>query len=131
MRDHNHRSGLRSALYLPIFDALADPAVVARLAAEAEETGLLIALPAAVVALVPLGGRQPIEGVRDARSASAHGVVVSTIHGDLLWCDVGWPRPASAGVPDRDRWTEDRRTDAKRAHNRPPTRNSGHLPVRP
>ncbi len=39
MRDHNHRSGLRSALYLPIFDALADPAVVARLAAEAEEAG--------------------------------------------------------------------------------------------
>ena len=39
VRDHNHRSGLRSALYLPIFDALADPAVVARLAAEAEETG--------------------------------------------------------------------------------------------
>ena len=39
MGDHNHRSGLRSALYLPIFDALADPAVVARLAAEAEEAG--------------------------------------------------------------------------------------------
>jgi alkanesulfonate monooxygenase SsuD/methylene tetrahydromethanopterin reductase-like flavin-dependent oxidoreductase (luciferase family) len=39
VRDHNHRSGLRSALYLPIFDALADPAVVARLAAEAEEAG--------------------------------------------------------------------------------------------
>ena len=38
-RDHNHRSGLRSALYLPIFDDLADPAVVARLAAEAEEAG--------------------------------------------------------------------------------------------
>jgi hypothetical protein len=34
VRDHNHRSGLRSALYLPIFDALADPAVVARLAAD-------------------------------------------------------------------------------------------------
>jgi len=92
------------------------------------------------VALVPLGGRQPIEGVRDARCASVHGVVVSTIHGDLLWCGVGWPRPASTGMPDRDRWTEDRRTDAKRAHNRdqaslpaprPPTRNSGHLPVRP
>jgi hypothetical protein len=29
------------------------------------------------------------EGVRDARCASAQGVVVSTIHGDLLWCDVG------------------------------------------
>jgi hypothetical protein len=39
VRDHHHRSGLRSALYLPIFDALADPAVVARLAAEAEEAG--------------------------------------------------------------------------------------------
>ena len=25
------------------------------------------------------------EGVRDARCASAQGVVVSTIHGDLLW----------------------------------------------
>jgi hypothetical protein len=34
--------------------------------------------------------------------------------------DVGWPRPASTGVPDRDRRTEDRRTDAKRAHNRRP-----------
>jgi alkanesulfonate monooxygenase SsuD/methylene tetrahydromethanopterin reductase-like flavin-dependent oxidoreductase (luciferase family) len=39
VRDHNHRCGLRSALYLPIFDALADPVVVARLAAEAEEAG--------------------------------------------------------------------------------------------
>ena len=26
-----------------------------------------------------------IEGVRDVQCASAHGVVVSTIHGDLLW----------------------------------------------
>jgi len=26
-----------------------------------------------------------IEGVRDARCASVHGVVVSRIHGDLLW----------------------------------------------
>jgi hypothetical protein len=49
-----------------------------------------------------------------------HGVVVSTIYGDLLWCDIGWPRAASTGVPDRDRRTEDRRTDAKRAHNRRP-----------
>ncbi|WP_242911356.1 LLM class flavin-dependent oxidoreductase [Actinomadura terrae] len=32
-------TGLRSALWLPIFDDLADPAVVARLAAEAEEAG--------------------------------------------------------------------------------------------
>jgi alkanesulfonate monooxygenase SsuD/methylene tetrahydromethanopterin reductase-like flavin-dependent oxidoreductase (luciferase family) len=31
--------GLRSALWLPLFDELADPAAVARLAAEAEETG--------------------------------------------------------------------------------------------
>ncbi|WP_242433235.1 LLM class flavin-dependent oxidoreductase, partial [Streptomyces sp. Root264] len=30
---------LRSALWLPIFDELADPAVVARLAADAEEAG--------------------------------------------------------------------------------------------
>ncbi len=30
---------LRSALWLPIFDGLADPAVVARLAAEAEQAG--------------------------------------------------------------------------------------------
>jgi alkanesulfonate monooxygenase SsuD/methylene tetrahydromethanopterin reductase-like flavin-dependent oxidoreductase (luciferase family) len=30
---------LQSALWLPIFDELADPAVVARLAAEAEEAG--------------------------------------------------------------------------------------------
>jgi alkanesulfonate monooxygenase SsuD/methylene tetrahydromethanopterin reductase-like flavin-dependent oxidoreductase (luciferase family) len=33
------RAGLRSALWLPLFDDLADPAVVARLAAEAEEAG--------------------------------------------------------------------------------------------
>jgi len=39
VRDHNHRSGLRSAIWLPIFDALGDPAVVARLTAEAEEAG--------------------------------------------------------------------------------------------
>jgi alkanesulfonate monooxygenase SsuD/methylene tetrahydromethanopterin reductase-like flavin-dependent oxidoreductase (luciferase family) len=32
-------TGLRSALWLPLFDELADPAVVARLAAEAEESG--------------------------------------------------------------------------------------------
>jgi alkanesulfonate monooxygenase SsuD/methylene tetrahydromethanopterin reductase-like flavin-dependent oxidoreductase (luciferase family) len=32
-------SPVRSALWLPLFDALADPAVVARLAAEAEEAG--------------------------------------------------------------------------------------------
>jgi alkanesulfonate monooxygenase SsuD/methylene tetrahydromethanopterin reductase-like flavin-dependent oxidoreductase (luciferase family) len=32
-------SALRSAVWLPIFDALADPVVVARLAAEAEEAG--------------------------------------------------------------------------------------------
>ncbi len=32
-------TGLRSALWLPIFDDLAEPAVVARLAAEAEEAG--------------------------------------------------------------------------------------------
>jgi alkanesulfonate monooxygenase SsuD/methylene tetrahydromethanopterin reductase-like flavin-dependent oxidoreductase (luciferase family) len=33
------RAGLRSALWLPVFDELADPLVVARLAAEAEEAG--------------------------------------------------------------------------------------------
>jgi alkanesulfonate monooxygenase SsuD/methylene tetrahydromethanopterin reductase-like flavin-dependent oxidoreductase (luciferase family) len=33
------RAGLRSALWLPLFDDLADPAAVARLAAEAEEAG--------------------------------------------------------------------------------------------
>ena len=32
-------AGLRSALWLPIFDGLADPVAVARLAAEAEEAG--------------------------------------------------------------------------------------------
>ena len=30
---------MRSGLFLPLFDALADPAVVARLSAEAEEAG--------------------------------------------------------------------------------------------
>jgi alkanesulfonate monooxygenase SsuD/methylene tetrahydromethanopterin reductase-like flavin-dependent oxidoreductase (luciferase family) len=38
-RERTDRTGLRSALWLPIFDSLADPAVVARLAAEAEEAG--------------------------------------------------------------------------------------------
>ena len=33
------RAGLRSALWLPLFDDLADPVAVARLAAEAEEAG--------------------------------------------------------------------------------------------
>ncbi len=32
-------TALRSALWLPLFDELADPALVARLAAEAEEAG--------------------------------------------------------------------------------------------
>jgi hypothetical protein len=30
---------MRSGLFVPIFDALADPALVARLSAEAEEAG--------------------------------------------------------------------------------------------
>ena len=38
-RGHTERIGIRSAINLPLFDALADPAVVARLAAEAEEAG--------------------------------------------------------------------------------------------
>jgi len=38
-RAHTDRTGLRSALWLPLFDGLADPALVARLAAEAEEAG--------------------------------------------------------------------------------------------
>jgi alkanesulfonate monooxygenase SsuD/methylene tetrahydromethanopterin reductase-like flavin-dependent oxidoreductase (luciferase family) len=38
-REHTDRTGIRSAVSLPLFDALADPAVVARLAAEAEEAG--------------------------------------------------------------------------------------------
>jgi hypothetical protein len=38
-RERIDPTGLRSALWLPIFDSLADPAVVARLAAEAEEAG--------------------------------------------------------------------------------------------
>ena len=38
-RERADSTGLRSALWLPIFDGLADPAVVARLAAEAEEAG--------------------------------------------------------------------------------------------
>ena len=37
--EHTDRTGLRSALWLPIFDELADPTVVARLATEAEEAG--------------------------------------------------------------------------------------------
>jgi alkanesulfonate monooxygenase SsuD/methylene tetrahydromethanopterin reductase-like flavin-dependent oxidoreductase (luciferase family) len=38
-RGRTDRTGIRSAISLPLFDALADPAVVARLAAEAEEAG--------------------------------------------------------------------------------------------
>jgi alkanesulfonate monooxygenase SsuD/methylene tetrahydromethanopterin reductase-like flavin-dependent oxidoreductase (luciferase family) len=38
-RGHTDRAALRSALWLPVFDELADPVVVARLAAEAEEVG--------------------------------------------------------------------------------------------
>jgi alkanesulfonate monooxygenase SsuD/methylene tetrahydromethanopterin reductase-like flavin-dependent oxidoreductase (luciferase family) len=38
-REHTGRTGMRSALWLPLFDELADPAVVARLAAEAEQAG--------------------------------------------------------------------------------------------
>ena len=38
-QQHSDRPGLRSALWPPLFDQLADPAVVARLAAEAEEAG--------------------------------------------------------------------------------------------
>src|SRR5215218_1078367 len=38
-RGHTDRTGIRSAINLPLFDALADPAVVARLAAQAEEAG--------------------------------------------------------------------------------------------
>ena len=38
-REHTDPTALRSALWLPIFDGLADPAVVTRLAAEAEEAG--------------------------------------------------------------------------------------------
>jgi alkanesulfonate monooxygenase SsuD/methylene tetrahydromethanopterin reductase-like flavin-dependent oxidoreductase (luciferase family) len=37
--EHTDRTGLRSALWLPIFDELADPTMVTRLAAEAEEAG--------------------------------------------------------------------------------------------
>ncbi|HEX2284350.1 MAG TPA: LLM class flavin-dependent oxidoreductase, partial [Mycobacterium sp.] len=40
MPDHlSNGENLRSALWLPLFDGLADPAVVARVAAEAEEAG--------------------------------------------------------------------------------------------
>jgi hypothetical protein len=38
-RKHTDHTSLHSALWLPIFDALADPTMVARLAAEAEEAG--------------------------------------------------------------------------------------------
>jgi len=38
-RAHTDRTGMRSALWLPIFDGLADPAVIVRLAAEAEQAG--------------------------------------------------------------------------------------------
>jgi hypothetical protein len=58
----------------------------------------------------------------------------------LAWLTGRVVTTGRTGVPDRDRRTEDRLTDAERAHNRdqaslpaprPPTRNSGHLPVRP
>jgi hypothetical protein len=49
--------------------------------------GLLIALPAAVVALVPLGGGQavelqPLEDAPDAGAADLHLVVALEVHGD-------------------------------------------------
>jgi len=53
-------TGLRSALWLPIFDGLADPAVVARLAAEAEEAGWH-----GVFVWDHLRWREPVEAVAD------------------------------------------------------------------
>jgi hypothetical protein len=56
-------------------------------------SGLLIALPAAVVALVPLGGRQPIEiqALEDPPHpgvADLDVVVAPEVHGDLGWAEV-------------------------------------------
>jgi hypothetical protein len=55
--------------------------------------GLLIALPAAVVALVPLGGGQavelqPLEDAPDAGAADLHLVVAPEVHRDLGWAEV-------------------------------------------
>jgi hypothetical protein len=38
---------MRSGLFLPLFDELADPAIIARLSAEAEQAGRLLARIAA------------------------------------------------------------------------------------
>jgi hypothetical protein len=58
--EHTDPRGPRSALWLPIFDDLADPAVVMRLAAEAEETGwhgVFCMGPPALAGAGPAGGR--------------------------------------------------------------------------
>ncbi|HVD15512.1 MAG TPA: hypothetical protein VNK73_13850 [Actinomycetota bacterium] len=49
---------------------------------------------------------------------TAQGLALSTIHGELLWCDGGWPSRASTGPPVGDRRTKDRLSDAQRAYNR-------------
>jgi hypothetical protein len=39
---------------------------------------------------------------------TAQGVVVSTIHGDLPWCDGGWPGPTTATRPACAPWSSSR-----------------------
>ena len=39
---------------------------------------------------------------------TAQGVVVSTIHGDLPWCDGGWPGPTTATRPTCAPWSSSR-----------------------
>ena len=64
------RAGLCSALWLPLFDDLADPVVVARLAGEAEEAGLARGArlgPRAVGRAGPAGGRRVDHAGSDRR----------------------------------------------------------------
>jgi len=69
--EHIGRTGACSALWLPIFDELADPVMIARLAAEAEEAGwhgisvwdhLRWRAPAKWSA-VTVGGEEPFDGI--------------------------------------------------------------------
>ena len=64
----NERHGVRSGLWLPLFDELADPVVVAGLAAEAEEAGGTGSSSGTTCAGRRRSGRWPILGSRWRRS---------------------------------------------------------------
>jgi hypothetical protein len=59
----NRRNRMRFGLFLPLFDPLADPAVVARLAGDAEEVGW-----DGFFIWDQIGWREPVAAVGDTRS---------------------------------------------------------------